>query len=226
MSVIYLVRHGQASFGAADYDELSDTGHEQARLAGLSLTQRGATPQLLVRGDLLRHKETAAAAADAAGWGAEVLVDRGWDEFDHLDVLSVVDPRYGRHGELTAAVTGDNDPQKAFQAVFETAVEEWVRGTASYTESFQAFGERVAAAFARLVDRLGPRDTAVVFSSSGPIALVAATALSLEPPAFARLNRVSVNGAITKVLWGARGLSLLTFNGHAHVEQAGLITYR
>lgn len=34
MSVIYLVRHGQASFGSDDYDRLSTIGREQAQALG------------------------------------------------------------------------------------------------------------------------------------------------------------------------------------------------
>jgi len=34
MSSIYLVRHGQASFGSANYDELSDRGRRQSRILG------------------------------------------------------------------------------------------------------------------------------------------------------------------------------------------------
>ena len=37
MSVLLLVRHGQASWGSADYDVLSDLGHEQSRLLGKHL---------------------------------------------------------------------------------------------------------------------------------------------------------------------------------------------
>ena len=43
MSTILLVRHGQASFGAADYDNLSPTGHEQSRVLGAALAARGIT---------------------------------------------------------------------------------------------------------------------------------------------------------------------------------------
>ena len=32
MGVLLLVRHGQASLGAADYDQLSELGHRQAQL--------------------------------------------------------------------------------------------------------------------------------------------------------------------------------------------------
>ena len=34
MASIYLVRHGQASFGAANYDQLSTLGQRQADLTG------------------------------------------------------------------------------------------------------------------------------------------------------------------------------------------------
>ncbi|HDJ7843719.1 TPA: histidine phosphatase family protein, partial [Acinetobacter baumannii] len=34
MTTIYLVRHGQASFGKSNYDELSENGEAQATLLG------------------------------------------------------------------------------------------------------------------------------------------------------------------------------------------------
>jgi len=37
MGVVLLVRHGQASFGADDYDVLSETGIEQSRMLGRAL---------------------------------------------------------------------------------------------------------------------------------------------------------------------------------------------
>ena len=51
--------------------------------------------------------------------------------------------------------------------------------------------------------------------------------LGLEARGVIALNRVSVNASITTVLAGSRGLSLLTFNDHAHfIGQAGLVTNR
>ena len=54
MSVLLLVRHGQASFGAADYDRLSALGERQSRLVGEALAARGVRPDLVVRGSLRR----------------------------------------------------------------------------------------------------------------------------------------------------------------------------
>ncbi len=83
MGVVIMVRHGQASFGSDDYDVLSETGWEQGRLVGRWLAERGLSPTAVVSGGMRRHRET----AEAAGW-ADVVVDPGWDEFDHLSVVA------------------------------------------------------------------------------------------------------------------------------------------
>ena len=66
MGVVLLVRHGQASFGTDDYDVLSETGWEQARLLGAWLAGRGVTPDVVVRGGMRRHRETAEGAGRRA----------------------------------------------------------------------------------------------------------------------------------------------------------------
>ena len=76
MSSILLVRHGQASFGAADYDDLSPTGHEQSRVLGAALAARGVGADLVVAGEMRRHAQTAASLLDGAGW-APARRDRG-----------------------------------------------------------------------------------------------------------------------------------------------------
>ncbi|NUQ87355.1 MAG: histidine phosphatase family protein, partial [Glycomyces artemisiae] len=58
MGLLLLVRHGQASFGADDYDVLSETGWEQARLLGRWLAERRVTPTAVVQGGMRRHRET------------------------------------------------------------------------------------------------------------------------------------------------------------------------
>ena len=49
---LLLVRHGQASFGAADYDQLSDRGVEQSRRLGQWLVDGGlkAGERVIVEG--------------------------------------------------------------------------------------------------------------------------------------------------------------------------------
>ena len=56
MGVVLLVRHGQASFGAADYDNLSPTGHEQSRVLGAALAARGISADVVVAGEMKRYR--------------------------------------------------------------------------------------------------------------------------------------------------------------------------
>ena len=57
MSAIYLIRHGQASFGKADYDQLSAKGISQSELLG-KFWQSMPVPNKVFTGDLLRHEQT------------------------------------------------------------------------------------------------------------------------------------------------------------------------
>ncbi len=220
MSVLLLVRHGQASWGAEDYDQLSPVGEEQARVLGAALAARGVRPDHLVRGSMKRHRQTADAALTGAGWDADVVEDAGWDEFDHLTTLT---------GSVDwQEVDGESYDERVRR--FEGTIDRWASGTHDddYRESFPAFQERVSAAFAQTLDRMGPKETAVVFTSGGPVSWVSAALVDGGLPAWTRMSKVVVNSSVTKVLAGRRGTSLITFNDHSHLEAgpADLLTYR
>lgn len=222
MSRIFLVRHGQASFGAADYDNLSPTGHEQSRVLGAALAARGIVADVIVAGEMRRHAQTAAGLLHGAGWTADVAVDAGWNEFDHLQVLAVHDQ--------PATIRGESE-KAAFQRWFEEATLRWVSGEHDdrYDESFATFTSRVDAALARLVDELPRKGTAVVPTSGGPIAWAASSLLADDAPArtdlWLRLNPVSINTGVSTLVCGGRGTTLVAFNAHDHLSR-DLLTYR
>jgi broad specificity phosphatase PhoE len=88
MAQLYLVRHGQASFGAADYDKLSDIGHKQSLLLGQYFAQRDIAFDSVVTGDMRRHKETAAGIQKGGESDIPTFIDAGWNEFDFNAVVS------------------------------------------------------------------------------------------------------------------------------------------
>src|SRR5574338_357101 len=59
MSLVYLVRHAQASFGAKDYDRLSELGRQQARWLGGYFAERGLRFARVLSGTLARQQDTA-----------------------------------------------------------------------------------------------------------------------------------------------------------------------
>lgn len=218
MGQILLVRHGQASWGAEDYDVLSELGHRQAALLGTSFAARGIVPDRVVVGTMRRHRETAEGCAAAAGWDLAVEVDADWDEFDHVGMLASHEPPHD--GELS---------RSEFQTWFEAATDRWTGGDHDdeYDESFTAFATRVDRAVGRLA---GTSGTTVVFSSGGPVSWATAVLVAGPGPAtsaWRRLNPVCVNSGVTKLVTGRRGTTLVAFNDHAHLEGVdGMLSYR
>lgn len=219
MGMLLLVRHGQASWGADDYDDLTDRGHEQARLLGAALASRRIVPSAVIHGGMRRHRQTWEGMAAAAGWTCAPSVDGGWAEYDHDDVLARVDPP-------TPAVPGEMSPRE-IQTWVEAGTDRWIAGGDEYRESFVAFGQRVRDALQRT-----PREgTVVVVTSGGPIAGTAAALLADTDEArtdlWRRLNVVCANTGVTRLIAGRRGLTLVTFNDDSHFDASPeLRTYR
>jgi broad specificity phosphatase PhoE len=225
MGVLYLVRHGQATGIDGAYDTLSSIGIEQARAVGAELVRRGVRPTRVVTGALRRQQQT---AEEMGLRGPQV--DLGWDEYDHLALLS------GRAetDALTARLGASPDPARALQTLLDGALASWVAAEDPdrYTESWPTFRARVGDALAtvasgRAEDGTVAGDTVVV-TSAGPISAVAAGLLGVPPEGWLALNRVMVNTSITTVVLGRSGASLVSFNDHAHVagDDRRLLTYR
>jgi broad specificity phosphatase PhoE len=205
--VVLLVRHGQASFGADDYDVLSDVGRRQGEVVGAELARRGLREPVSVSGGLRRQRDTARLALP----GTPPVVDRRWDEYDHLGLLQ----RY------PFAEPSDGS-SRSVQVLLDAALGAWVDDPDG---GWDAFAGGAAAALRKTAD--GGRD-AVVCTSGGVVAAVCAGLLGLGAPGVVALNRVTVNGGITKLVVGRGGVSLVAFNDHAHFEGAArdLLTYR
>jgi broad specificity phosphatase PhoE len=215
MPVVLLVRHGQASFGADDYDVLSDLGREQSEAVGAELARRELRSPVAVCGSLRRQWDTAEIALSAAGLAADVQTDARWDEYDHLALLQ----RY-------VAAGGEHDgTSKGVQALLDQALASWVDDLEG---SWPDFSGGATTALRELVDSLDRGRDAVVFTSGGVIAAVCGAMLGLTVSGVVALNRVTANGAITKVVVGGSGASLVSFNDHAHFEGEArrLLTYR
>ncbi|ADP84697.1 histidine phosphatase family protein [Pseudofrankia inefficax] len=245
MSVIYLVRHGQASFGAADYDVLSELGHRQAALAGAELRARGVRIDLAASGTLRRQRETAAAALAAyagapasqpatgtgagpavalgdGGWAGETEADARWNEYDQDTMVGDGRPPAQR------VSTSSGISSRSFQGLLDNALAEWMGRGDTGPGSFRAFSDGVAGALDELSGRLGSGGTAVVFSSAGPIAALCGRLLGVGVEGLVQLNRTMINGGITKIVSGRSGTSLISVNEHSHIDAAGreLLSYR
>jgi broad specificity phosphatase PhoE len=219
MGAIYLVRHGQASFGADDYDKLSERGFAQAKLAGAELRRRAVTFSQARTGSLSRQRDTAVTALAELGGGLVASEDPRWNEYDHVDIAA-------KH----AGGVAQGDDSRAYQVALDGALTSWIEAGADgpCEETWPAFLDRVRGALTDLAAKLGKGEHAVVFTSGGVIATVCGALLGAPEVGLLKLNRVTVNGGITKLVSGRGGLTLLSFNEHPHFEgaDAALLTYR
>ena len=245
MSVVYLVRHGQASFGRSDYDKLSPLGEEQARMTGAALAGCGVKPALLVTGSLQRQRVTGSRMWEEAGWEAPVDIDEGWNEYDHDAIVYTHKPAYTNQAVMQADLARRGNPRRAFQEMFVEATGRWTSGEHDdYDETFAQFADRIMLALGRVTSRLSSGQDAVVVSSGGPISWVAShlltssakeRAVSSEGAAgvsdasvavWHNLSATTVNASVTKILVG-RTLTALTVNDHSHLQgREGYVTYR
>ncbi len=230
MGAIYLLRHGQASFGSNNYDQLSPVGHQQAKVLGSALKARGVKPDVLISGTMQRHQETAAGALGELGVELPLQQHAGVNEFDHENVIEVAEPRYVDKLVMMSDMAASGDPRRAFQKFFQDAVARWVGGNHDdeYNEPWSVFKLRVVSALEDLVKATPPKGSTLVFTSGGTISVICAHLLGLNDAQAFTINWTLANVGITKIQAGRDGLHLISVNEHAHVEgaQPPLLTYR
>ena len=216
MGVLVLLRHGQASMGTADYDQLSELGHQQAQAAGARLARADLRIGQVWSGALARQDQTARVVlAELGRPPGDLCTDGRLDEYDPAGILGMSDPFAG-------ATTPES--RRALQVTLDEALARWIQGGAGYPEPHAAFTARVQAAVAELAALPG---TTLAVTSAGVIAVACARVAGLPADRWPALARVVVNASLTKLITGSTGTNLLTFNDHGHLEDdRSLITYR
>ena len=225
MPVIYLIRHGQASFGAENYDALSEHGWEQSRVLGRHLREQNLGAPRVLCGAMQRHRETAEAALGALNLPVEWHTDGGFNEYDHQSLMRVHWPESQDREALARWMGEQPQPRRAFQARFEEALRRWQRGDDDYPETWPAFRERVLASLYSLANGLERGDSALVFTSGGAISVTIQHLLELDDEALITFNRGLVNTSVTRLLVNTGRLRLATLNEHLHLS-GDLLTYR
>lgn len=240
---VHLIRHGQASFGARDYDRLSDLGTVQSELLGDWLRATAAVPGRFLSGRLLRHRQTATACLgrwmQGGGDASSVIEDAAFDEYDHRRLLLHRYPDFAAPGSLERFIAdaGDKAGRRAFQDMFSRCVADWIEGRDQDPagESWTAFRERCVAGVTRWMDDPDganggcAEEDLWVFTSGGPICAVLQHVLDLPASSVPDLCWAVRNASVTRLSVRDGRLTLLEFNSIAHLTgtgRAGLVTYR
>lgn len=231
MARVILVRHGQASFGAADYDRLSATGVAQAEHLGRVLAGRGEAIDMLWSGAMLRHLQTADGLLRGGGYALPLRSVAGFDEFDHRQVIERYQPRYAEYSAMQADLATAPDPLRAFAQMFRAALGRWTGGTcdADYDESWPAFKARCGAALAAVLAQGEAGQTHLVVTSGGVISALVQPLLGLDDGGAMRINWTLANAGLSCIQRSGRGTpTLLSLNEHSHFrgDHQHLLTWR
>jgi broad specificity phosphatase PhoE len=239
MSKIWVVRHGQASFLAENYDKLSPLGERQAQLLGEHWLRDGVAFDQVYSGPAerqIRTGEIVGALYLQAGRAWPVpSIDPDLDEFPAEPVVKRFLPvLMSRHPHLATAVaefqsaTEIGSKQRLFDKLLREVSQRWLEGEVGAPDipSWQDFCHRVEAAIAR-VRAAAPKSARVaVFTSGGPTAATARLALQLTYAATLELTWSPRNASYSEFLFSQDRFSLSTFNETPHLADPALLTYR
>ena len=231
MTTIYFIRHGQASFGAESYDQLSPNGELQAKILGQYFDQILKEAPVVVSGSMQRHQQTACISLAECFPEVDVLTNSAWNEFNHQQVFAQYEPRFNESHLLKADVAKESNPRAYLAKIFEGAIERWTGGDYhhEYDESWPEFKSRIEVALQDLCDELAqskPR-YAVVFTSGGVISVVAGKLLGLSPNKTFALNWAIANSSMTTLRLVGNEPQLLSLNEHHFIkaENSNLLTW-
>lgn len=221
MGTLYLVRHGQASFGSADYDRLSELGHRQSRALGEHFRQSGRRFARVFTGTLRRHRETYEGIAEGLGHHPVPQPLPGLDEYKPEAIVRAI-----HHGELAAPASPEAVRQH-FRLLRDGLVA-WMQGRTEPAgmPRYADFAAGVAGALAQA--REHSEAEVLIVSSGGPISVAVSLVLGLSPEVVADLNLRIRNSAVTEFVATPRRHSLLSFNTLPHLDhpdRADWVTY-
>jgi broad specificity phosphatase PhoE len=216
VALLFLVRHGQASFGSADYDRLSDLGRQQARWLGEYFAARQLRFTRVVAGSLKRQRDTAAEILAAMRLELPVAEHAGLNEY---------------HGEaLYSAHTGGRNPlehQRSdyddYWRTFRAATQSWAADTLpGVPESWAQFGVRTRAGIDLACEGLTREECALVVSSGGAISRAVGDIIGSPGAVAVEFNLQFRNSGFVELIvsgqGAARRLRLVTFNAIPHLD--------
>lgn len=240
MGRLLLIRHGQASLGASDYDVLSPLGARQAEALGRHLAELHGPPHALYTGPHRRQRDTAARLAAAARVGGVEMPDPvELPEFSEYPALALMkealpdlcaaDPELAALADAwRAQPPGGEAHRRAFERCFQAAMRRWHEGQVHHpaVEPCAAFLARVERGLRRVTEDPPRGATVLVVTSAGPVG--AALRLALRLPTWDALAHSFVvhNTSLTELAFRPGELQLRSFNALPHLPRRDLITLR
>ena len=221
MGTLYLVRHGQASFGADDYDVLSPMGQQQSLRLGEYFKSKGIQFQAALTGTLLRQRQTHAEICEGLGRPIEALAWPGLNEYNSEAIIRSIHPH---------PLEKPTSPEiyRSHFRLLRDGLTQWMAGVVS-PQGMPTYPEFVKGVTSALDHIRSTYDGHVLLvSSGGPIATAVGHVLGTAPETTIELNLRIRNCSLTEFAFTPKRHMLVTYNTLPHLdapEHASWITY-
>ncbi len=211
MGTIYLVRHGQASFGAADYDQLSPLGGQQSVRLGEHWREHGLRFDAVLIGSLKRHRQTWEGLSAGLGWAAEPLVWPGLNEYDSEAVIEAIHARPPEH-------PSSPEGYRQHFRLLRDGLRQWMAGVVRPhgMPSYPAFLHGVTSALDHA--RTHHSGNVLVVSSGGPISTAVGHILGTTPETTIEMNLRMRNTSVSELAYNPKRCTLVSFNTLPHLS--------
>lgn len=231
MSELYLIRHGQASFGKENYDALSEKGVVQCRILGKHFKDIGLSFDAVYSGTLIRQSETARhvmKCLESKFTGPEIL--EGLNEYHTADIIKYYLPGMIKEDpSLEEAAAGIFTDRKAFQRIFWGAMKRWYKDSGPEgIESRSEFAGRAVSALGTIMKENSAGKRAAVFASGGSITACVQHVMGLPDTVTIETGWQMVNCSVTRIVYSGMKATLHSLNSYEHLLLAGKehVTYR
>lgn len=218
MGILYLVRHGQASFGADDYDQLSDLGKRQSVQLGRYFASKGMTFDAVLSGTLRRHSQTLNGISEGLGLPLRAMHWPNLNEYDSEAVIAAIHPE-----TWDRSPTPDNF--RHHFRLLRSGLLQWMLGNTHPQDmpNWETFGQQVVTVLDHVRQSQAAR--VLLVSSGGPIASAIGHVLGTPPEATVELNMRLRNTAVTEFSFGPKRHVLLTYNTLPHLEHLDVASW-
>jgi len=220
---IYLIRHGQASLGATNYDVLSPLGIQQSHLCGEFYQQQGLKFDRCYAGEMQRQIDTGRHALAAMQQpDTTISIDAAFNEYHSDQVVATYLPKVvERFPEAEFYIKNAGQYRKEFQRVFSSAITLWINDESGSTDCppWSGFVEQVREGLRRVMAaNTESGQNVAIFTSGGTITAALQIITKMPATSAFELNWQIVNTSVSRLQYRKDQLSLAAFNSQAHLD--------
>jgi len=237
MSQLLLIRHAQASFLSADYDNLSEKGLQQSSILGHYLAEQDLQFDHAYVGTLRRQQQTyqkvKEAYLDRGLSFPEAIILPELNEYKGMDIMGSVREELAKHYpnfNKWFKEMDENPTHKTKMKMVVTYLNMWATDTLAFdlpegSRKYEDFKNTAQLGLHKMMSGNEKGKSIAAFSSGGCIAAMLGKVVGTTDNGKSMgFNLVMRNTAINEVLFSGNRLSLKTFNTLPHLAEEMITT--